>query len=131
MSRGPGRWQRALLDGLAGRDLGAVGTLAHNHLGRAPTRAEMVAARRAARRLAEDGLVQALHLGACRRCGELSETWICQRCGGSCAQVLVIARLGLTGIKSVVPLNGVPQWVSVALAHNSTGATLTRGGHCA
>jgi hypothetical protein len=126
MSRGPGRWQRALLDDLDGHDLGAVGTLVHNHLGRPPTRSEMVAARRAARRLAEDGLVQALHLAECRSCGALSEIWICpQHCPGGCAQTLVIARPDMTGISSVMPLNGLPRWVSVALGPSAAGATLT------
>ncbi len=124
MSRGPGRWQRVLLDALTTHDLGTVGTIAENHLGRPASRSEMVAVRRAARRLAETGCVQALHLGECRRCGELSETWQCTKCGGGCGEVLAVARTQLGGIRSVASLGKLPEWVSVALVPNQSEATL-------
>jgi hypothetical protein len=117
-----------LLAALETHDLGTVGAIAYNHLGRDATRNELVAARRAARRLTEDGRVRALHLGECRRCGELSEIWTCRVCGHSCQQVLAVARLDQTGISSVMPLNGLPDWVSVAPVPNEPQATLTPGG---
>jgi len=127
VSRGLGRWQRVLLAALEEHDLGTVGTIAYNHLGRTPTRPELVAARRAVRRLVETGQAQALHLSECRKCGELSEIWMCRACGAAGYQVLAVARCDLSGIKSVLPTNGLPTWVSVALGPNDTEATLTTG----
>lgn len=52
MSRGPGRWQRVLLGYLDADPYGApVTDLVRDVVGREPVRAEMVAARRAARSL--------------------------------------------------------------------------------
>lgn len=126
MSRGPGRWQRVLLDALEHHDLGTVGTIVENHLGRKPSREELVAARRAVRRLVEDGRIEALHLGECVDCGGLNEIWRCSHCGAGCREVLVVARLGMDGIRSVTSLGGLPAWVSVALGANFAGATLRK-----
>lgn len=51
VSRGPGRWQRALLAALDRRDPVLVADAVEDELGRVPTRAEMVAGRRAAHSL--------------------------------------------------------------------------------
>jgi Sigma-70, region 4 len=62
MSPRLGRWQQVLSDALA-EDL-AIGVRAAvaDHLGRAPTRAELTAARRAAHSLAAVGLARVLHV---------------------------------------------------------------------
>jgi len=57
-----GRWQQVLADALdQNLAIGVRATVA-DHLGRAPTRAELTAARRAAHSLAESGRARALHL---------------------------------------------------------------------
>lgn len=126
MSRGPGTWQRAILAALEQHDLGTVGTIAFNALGRDPTRSELVSIRRAARRLAEDGAIQALHLGQCRACGELSQRFVCRVCGAGSVPVLVVVRPDLDmKITSVQARNGLPTWVSVASGTDYPQATLT------
>ena len=128
MSRGPGLWQRVLLDALTSHDVVPVGTVVHNDLGRPGTRAELVAARRAAGRLAEDGKARAIYLGCCRRCGELSETWDCPACRSGCGQVLVLTPtegVGATirGVQSTACHR--PRWISVTSAPNAPEATLS------
>ena len=126
MSRGPGRWQRAILDALSEYEVGDVLTIAYNLLGRDPTRTEMVAARRAVRRLAEDGQVRAIYLGYCVRCEELSERWSCSTCGAGCNKRLVVTRMdgdNVSKIQSVVSLGRDPTWINVASDGNAAGAT--------
>lgn len=105
-----------------------MNTVAYNHVGRDATRTEMVAVRRAARRLAEDGRARAIYLGQCRRCGELSERWVCRLCGSGCAWVLVLTNPDGPGaaIKSLLTTHRHrPGWLSVASGADSPGATLT------
>lgn len=66
MSRGPGRWQRVLLDALArdNFDVHGVGATIWDHLGRPATRSEEVAARRAAKRIVETGQARAIYCWA-------------------------------------------------------------------
>lgn len=126
MSRGLGIWQRAILTALEQYDLGPVGTIAFNALGRDPTRSELVSIRRAARRLAEDGTILALHLGQCRACGELSTRFVCRVCSAGCVPVLVVVRPDLDlKLPSVQARNGLPPWVSVASGKSAPQATLT------
>lgn len=63
MSKGPGRWQRAILDAIqdAEYDLFPVQSIAYEHLDREPTRAELVACRRAVKTLAIAGKVRAVY----------------------------------------------------------------------
>ena len=61
MGRGPGLWQRVILDAL--EDVEAVPTTAVAYAVRdAPTRSDFVAVRRAARTLAEAGKVRAIYM---------------------------------------------------------------------
>ena len=68
MSRGPGRWQRVILDHMDNNPQYKAATLdsiVREHLQRTPTRSEMVAARRALKTLAIAGKVRAIyHPGA-------------------------------------------------------------------
>lgn len=59
MSRGPGRWQRVILGVLSECDLSSLPVIVYNELGRDGTASEMSAARRAAKRLAQDGVIKA------------------------------------------------------------------------
>jgi hypothetical protein len=64
MSRGPGRWQRVILQALAentDHDIFGVYALVEEHLGRTPTRSELVAARRAVKTLAIQRKVRAIY----------------------------------------------------------------------
>lgn len=58
MSRGPGRWQRLILDGLAGQSGFALSRALQRALGRPLTVAEYKASHRAARELARQGRCQ-------------------------------------------------------------------------
>jgi len=62
MSRGPGVWQRLLLDALEGVEAVNVSTAAYALRGPRPARADFVAVRRAARALAEAGKVRAVYV---------------------------------------------------------------------
>jgi hypothetical protein len=57
-----GRWQQVLVDGLDKNVAMGVRAVVADHLGRAPTRAELTAARRAAHSLAVLGRAQVLHV---------------------------------------------------------------------
>ena len=57
-----GRWQQVLADALDQNHAIGVRTAVADHLGRAPTRAELTAARRAAHSLAVLGLARVLHV---------------------------------------------------------------------
>jgi hypothetical protein len=57
-----GRWQQVLADGLEKNRAIGVRAAVADHLGRAPTRAELTAARRAAHSLASLGRAQVLHV---------------------------------------------------------------------
>lgn len=63
MSRGPGRWQRVVLDAIKDTDYEVfpILAIAYTHLGRAATRSEAVAARRAVKTLALAGKVRAIY----------------------------------------------------------------------
>jgi len=121
LSRGPGRWQRALLAALApetGPDvLVPVNNVLWNELGRAPSRTEQVAIRRAARALVLTGKARAVYLGQCRHlsCDELSRTFICPACGAGCRLVLVLTRPDEhIGLRSLLGIGAPPPWLSVA-----------------
>jgi len=96
VSRGPGRWQRAILAALAEYDIVPVGDLCQAVLGRAPSRAELVAARRAAHSLADSGGLREIYPWHCDRCGTvLRSLWhdaaVCGgRCGGRRAHLLAV-----------------------------------------
>lgn len=115
-----------ILSALVEYEVADVVTLAYNSLGRDADRAELVAIRRAARRLAEDGRVRAIYLGCCLKCGELSETWSCSKCRCGCSRRLVVTPtdgLGAT-IRSIPSLGPDPRWVSVVSASSVPEATL-------
>jgi hypothetical protein len=99
VSRGPGRWQRLLLASLEESDLVVAVHVVYHHLGRSPTRAEMVAVRRAVRRLAERGEVRAIYVW-----GEDSVT---QRAD------LLLAITRPDGSQKSIPVgHKVPAWIS-------------------
>lgn len=130
MSRGPGRWQRALLEALDTHPIALVGRVTYNHLGREPTRSELVATRRAARRLVEDGKARAIYLGQCRHCQEMSGTWQCPECRAGCTWVLALTRTEGIGAKIeslVTSHRRLPAWLSVGSATSGAEATLTAG----
>lgn len=99
MSRGPGRWQRALLAALEEHDVVVVEHVTAAAVGPDATRAAYVAFRHAARRLAEDGRVRALYRMAPDADGRRSSPH------------LAVARLTSTAMG--VPGVGLdPAWVS-------------------
>lgn len=104
MSRGPGRWQRVLLDALEQSPFIGVGGTVWAHLGRAATRSEEVAARRAAKRLVETGQARAIYRKLPRYGG-----------GGDTHQLL-LTRLDYLMPSDLVPINA-SSWVD------------TKGGH--
>ena len=127
MSRGPGRWQRVLLDLVESHDAVPVADAVHSELGREPTRSESVAARRAARLLAEQGKARAIYLGCCKRCGEYRTTWHCSACHCGCNIALVITKVTDTTIRSLSPMR-IPRWISVATHANVGSGNSYHGG---
>jgi hypothetical protein len=126
VSRGPGVWQGLLLDLLQRYDVVPVSAAVHHHLARDPTRTELVAARRAAARLAAVHKARAIWLGSCNRCGELSETWRCPACGAGCNRVLVLTKADDHRIRTVMPMSRhIPAWLSVASDASASEATLS------
>jgi hypothetical protein len=72
VSRGPGRWQRLLLDHLAEYDLVPVRVVVNNAVWPdALSRADMVSARRAAHKLVATGRAKAEYLLRCDDCDDL------------------------------------------------------------
>lgn len=65
MSRGPGRWQRVIIEALdqAGGEVVIVNWACFEHLGREPSRAELVAIRRSVKLLAEQSALKAAFFG--------------------------------------------------------------------
>ncbi len=100
MSRGPGRWQRVLLEGLARSSEVVVLYELHDHLERAPTRAELVAARRAARRLAETGQARAIY------------GWGQDTATGRRDQLLILTLPNHRDVRSIPMGRTVPPWIS-------------------
>lgn len=88
VSRGPGRWQRALLESLDDYDLVPVMSV----LGWDASRSDQEAVRRAARRLAIDGKARVVYLWQCNTCEELFDRWFCPTHRGG-RRVLVVTRL--------------------------------------
>lgn len=122
MSRGPGRWQRAILAALDEYAHVPVIDLVYAEVAR-PDRKHMVAARRAAKRLAQDGHVRAIYA---RQCGECHATVLdpLARCCGRLGYVLAVTRDPET--RTMRPLN-CPRWISVAPASDGPRATHTDG----
>ncbi len=103
MSKGPGRWQRVLLDALEESPFIGVGGTVWAHLDRPATRSEEVAARRAAKRLAETGQVRAIYRRL-PRVDSKNET-----------HQLVLTRLDYLMPSDLVPINA-SQWVDTRTA---------------
>jgi hypothetical protein len=101
VSRGPGRWQRVLLDALEQYDAVGVGATVWEHLGRPATRSEEVAARRAARRLVEAGKARAIY----RRVITVDEKRHTHQ--------LVLTRVDSCMRTDLIPLNASP-WVDIS-----------------
>jgi hypothetical protein len=94
VSRGPGRWQRAIHAALGEHDVVPIGDLCEAVLGRPPVRSELVAIRRAAHRLADTDQLREINPWYCYRCGTVlrqMETTcrICRRYPGA---VLAVTR---------------------------------------
>lgn len=120
MSRGPGRWQRALLDAVAEYDVVSVADVAESIVGREPTRSELVAIRRAAAELAKAGALRATYVQRCRRCGAMNLVMAGQclpPCRGSYGHALVVTPITSTlagpprgWVSNTAP---TPEWISV------------------
>lgn len=108
LSRGPGRWQRVLLNGLEQSPFIGVGGTVWSHLGRPATRAEEVAARRAAKRLVETGRARAIYRRL-PRVDKKNET-----------HQLVLTRLDYLMPSNLVPLNA-SRWVDTTTSIRGVG----------
>jgi hypothetical protein len=121
VSRGPGRWQRLLLDALDEYEFVPVNTVVLNNTIEA-TRIELVAARRAARALVESGRARAIYRSRCTSCYELDPPRF--RCCGRVTHVLVLTPARSTALSTLLPMVA-PEWISVASGNFGTEATLT------
>lgn len=93
MSRGPGRWQRAILAALGEYDVVPVAALVKAVHGRRPTRSELVSARRAAHVLADAGKVREIYPWFCAGCETVRRTGpICGACRRAATCALAITR---------------------------------------
>lgn len=104
MSRGPGRWQRVILDALSNQpeyDVFPLSVLVYEHLDRQPSRAETVSARRALKTLAVNGVVRAVY----RPCFDSSG----KRLPGP-SQLCVVRHD--SGLSSIFPRMDAPDWIT-------------------
>jgi hypothetical protein len=125
VSRGPGRWQRALLAAVAEFKMVLTVELAWDHLQREPTRSELVAVRRAAKSIVMSGSATAFYARQCRGCHQVYGNWpMCCPSVGSGA-VLVLTKDPVLIAK--IPPSRIPTWLSVAPESIDTGATLSAG----
>jgi len=124
MGRGPGRWQRLLLSVLDEYGYCPVAAVVENICNGQPTRADLVAARRAAKHLAETGRARAIYLPRCTVCGELYKGWGRCPCGGRVTHTLVLTKDAT--LRGVIVENQ-PTWISVASDQKSQEATLKGG----
>jgi hypothetical protein len=83
-------------------EVAAVLYVVTEHLGRAPTRSEMVAARRAVRRLAETGRVRAIY------------EWNARSADGVADSLLTITRLDVGDVHCVRMARKLPAWITPA-----------------
>lgn len=126
MSRGPGTWQRAILDSLEEHDVATVRDVASTVLGRPPTQSESTAVRRATYRLLKDGKVGALYLGLCSGCRKLSMRFQCRICRTRTARVLVAVRPDWPRYRLFLESpDSFPAWVGVAVTPPKTRASPT------
>ncbi len=113
MGRGSGRWQRLLLDALEGTEAVDVSSAPYA-LSQHPTRSDFVAARRAARTLAEAGKVRAIY----RYLPTHDERRMTPK--------LVVTRPDSDMQGDAAPLSAVPDWVIEAPADLSKMRLSTR-----
>ena len=119
VSRGPGRWQRALLDAVVEYEVVPVADVAETVVGREPTRAELVAIRRAAAQLARDGALRCTYLQRCQRCGAMNRVMVDQclpPCRGSYGHALVVTPTTSTVAGPPggwASQQGTPEWIAV------------------
>jgi hypothetical protein len=113
MSRGPGSWQRALLNVTDGGLAMTVKAVVLDSVPQ-PARSDYVSARRATRSLAEAGRLSAVYLSGCRGCGAVQRV---QRpgCCASSRPLLGIAPIG-TRPPSLAPppAHRPPSWITAA-----------------
>ena len=101
MSRGPGRWQAAILGTLEWLDAFSVSALVRAEMrdGAEPQRSDYVAARRAVRTLAEQNKARALYC------------YVRTADGSRETPQLVVARLSSEVCSNAAPTSGTPSWV--------------------
>jgi len=123
MSRGPGRWQRVFLSLLQENAYVPVIDAVKILTDGSPKRTDLVAARRAAKRLTERGRAQAVYMWRCTRCTRLlpSPPFRCS-CGGRTTPALVLTN---NRTSRTVLMPTMPSWVSVAHGEESSLATLS------
>jgi hypothetical protein len=121
MSRGPGTWQRAILD-ITGDGLATTVRAVVLDTVAQPTRGDYVSARRATKTLALAGRVSAVYLHACPSCGALHRTQP-HRCCASIRPMLGITPAGSHPPSlAPPPVSPVPDWISAA----PTSKSITR-----
>jgi hypothetical protein len=130
MSRGPGRWQRAILAALDEYDVVPIADLCDAVLGRPGERSELVAARRAAHRLADTDQLREIWPWYCWRCGtvlrqmdyaELASG--CPRGHGHPGTALAVTRDPVVmseELRGTTEATKIPQKLSVAFINETT-----------
>jgi hypothetical protein len=121
MSRGPGRWQRLLLQLVSEYHFVPIIDVVESttfEQGREATRADHVAARRAAKRIAEDGKARAIYLWRCNACGKITGGYFC------CGRLSYALALTKDPDLPSALLRNMPEWISVASDQLLPEATL-------
>jgi hypothetical protein len=111
MSRGPGRWQRATLAALGEYDVVPITDLCDAVLGRPGERSELVAARRAAHRLADTDQLREIYPWYCWRCGTiLRAAGVCPWCRTYPGSALAVTR---DPVVMAEDLRGTGHWSAI------------------
>lgn len=131
MSRGPGRWQRAILAALDKHDVVPIGDLCEDVLGRPAVRSELVAIRRAAHRLDDTDQLREIYPWYCYRCGTVLRQMDhgilgsgCPGCHRHPGTVLAVTRdsdVMTASLHGTDQATRIPERLSVAYIRENTG----------
>jgi hypothetical protein len=129
VSRGPGRWQRAILTALDEYDVVPIADLCEGALGRPAGRPELVAARRAAHRLADTDQLREIYPWYCWRCGTILRSMTCLRCRRHPGCALAVTRDPLVmaeQLRGTAAWSEIPERLSVAFIREADSGNTYR-----